>query len=499
MSNPARSRDSNSRLVHSNADLFFTGVAGFGLSVLALIASRWSGVAACGVFFAGSLALAEFAARSRRMAVSSTLLFFTYYLSINYALDNASSLLREQFPEDDLAPSSVLSGLAATAYLAAPWLYWVRYRVPAAAGAGMVIVILWLTSLPPLLFESLGWERVLFLPLGDFVILTVGIAVIATATLLDLRDPERRTFDSDIAFWLHLVAAPIVVGSVIASLADALFFTRLETSRSWLLLEPIVLLASFILISVFSLVLNRSAYFVFSCPYLFLWWASTQVKFWHSSDADFKVFFIAIVIAVGLMMKWRTARLRVLQCLPAGFSARLPAPDEQPRRLDLLAASAKVPCGEERSLWLNSWASCELERALLPSPANGGSFDLVPVESFRLDPSFVSKRHFLGSWLVRHCNIDDTNLAEQETRNMVAHARESIGGAVRLVVVCSFGGMHPDRFDARSARIRHQGQDSVALLPGMIFPSCQSPSIVCPFTKTIRPLPCLRPFSNCPT
>ena len=335
MSNPARSRDSNSRLVHSNGDLFFTGVAGFGLSVLALIASRWSGVAACGVFFAGSLVLAEFAARSRRMAVSSTLLFLTYLWSIHYALDHASDLLQVQFPEDDQAPSFTLNDLAAPAFLAATWLYWVRYRVPAAAGASLVIVIWLLTSLQLMLFESLGWERVLFLPLGVFVSLAAGIALLAIATLLDLRDPKRHTIYSDIAQWLHMVAAFFVVGLVIWVLTGSSSSNRFDYPMSWHGLESIFLLINFVLLSVFSLAINLSAYFAFSCLYFVFLYPTVLIYVLPDSFALILVFFISCGFFVGLLLTWHTARSRVLKCLPARIRARLPAID-QPFALSFL-------------------------------------------------------------------------------------------------------------------------------------------------------------------
>ncbi len=331
MSSLARSREGNSRLVYSNGDLFFTGVAGFGLSVLALIASRWGGFAASGVFFVGSLALAEFATRSRRMAVSSTLLFLTYLWSIHYALDLAVDLLRR----DNLAPSLVLNGLIATTLLAATWLHWARYRVPAAAGASAVIVILWLISLQGPFLEPHGWERRLFYPPWAFVILVAGISVLVIATFLDLRDPERHTFNSDFAIWMHLVAAFFVIGLVFWILAYVSVFPGIGVPTPWQGLEAVFFLTIFVLLSVFSLAINRSIYFVFSCLFFVRFYIPMMIFLLPDSFASGTVFFISCGLFVGLLLTWRTARSRVLKCLPARIRTRLPA-IEQPFALSFL-------------------------------------------------------------------------------------------------------------------------------------------------------------------
>ena len=45
-----------------------------------------------------------------------------------------------------------------------------------------------------------------------------GLAIFALAMRFDMADPERLTRRTDIAFWLHLLAAPLVVHSLIREL-----------------------------------------------------------------------------------------------------------------------------------------------------------------------------------------------------------------------------------------------------------------------------------------
>jgi hypothetical protein len=51
------------------------------------------------------------------------------------------------------------------------------------------------------------------------IFLCCGLAVFAVAMSYDLTDPERVTHRSDCAFWLHFLAAPLLVHSLIELVA----------------------------------------------------------------------------------------------------------------------------------------------------------------------------------------------------------------------------------------------------------------------------------------
>jgi hypothetical protein len=102
-------------------------------------------------------------------------------------------------------------GYASAAAAVASMLHWRRFRVPAAAGmaaaaaTGFVIAVL--------LVYALGASK-LVRPLT----FAAGLAVFAFAMRWDRSDPTRRTLRSDVAFWLHLAAAPMIVGPVFAAI-----------------------------------------------------------------------------------------------------------------------------------------------------------------------------------------------------------------------------------------------------------------------------------------
>ncbi len=51
------------------------------------------------------------------------------------------------------------------------------------------------------------------------VFLGCGLAVFAAAMAFDISDRERVTRRADCAFWLHLLAAPLIVHSLVSFVA----------------------------------------------------------------------------------------------------------------------------------------------------------------------------------------------------------------------------------------------------------------------------------------
>jgi hypothetical protein len=89
-------------------------------------------------------------------------------------------------------------------------LYYWRFRLPFAllpTAASLVLFIAaaiqYATGQPTIMVNAL-------------IILACGLAVFAAAMRYDLSDRERVTRRSDCAFWLHLLAAPLIVHSLIA-------------------------------------------------------------------------------------------------------------------------------------------------------------------------------------------------------------------------------------------------------------------------------------------
>ena len=52
----------------------------------------------------------------------------------------------------------------------------------------------------------------------SLVFIPIGLAIFATAMKFDMSDRNRVTQRTDIAFWLHLLAAPLIVHSIVRPL-----------------------------------------------------------------------------------------------------------------------------------------------------------------------------------------------------------------------------------------------------------------------------------------
>jgi hypothetical protein len=133
------------------------------------------------------------------------------------------------------------------------YVHWKRFRVPvtvaggAAAVASMVIGLL--LQLFPILKDF--WPILAFFS---------GIAVFVLAMWWDTKDRQRTTSHSDIAFWLHLLAAPMIVHSVFMILN--VFEGKLS------LLSIVAILFLYMVLSMISLMIDRRAFMVSSLIYV---------------------------------------------------------------------------------------------------------------------------------------------------------------------------------------------------------------------------------------
>src|SRR5438093_8268563 len=130
--------------------------------------------------------------------------------------------------------------------------YW-RFRVPITIAAGCGALLLTVMGLAYGLFPQL--------PHGAYsaLILACGLAIFALAMRFDMADPERLTRRTDIAFWLHLLAAPLIVHSFIGGLVT-------EGSK----LNPgsaVAIMAVFLALSFVAVVIDRRAMLVSGLSY----------------------------------------------------------------------------------------------------------------------------------------------------------------------------------------------------------------------------------------
>lgn len=255
--------------------------------------TRWFGALATA---AVAWALAEFFVRQRRMALPAIVLLLVFVGSVFYGIYALTG--REDF--------SIASSVAALA----AWCHWLRFRVPITAAAGAAAVV---GSVVGLVFAVLPEAKSFVSP----ILFIGGVAVFAFAMWWDTGDTLRLTGRSDVAFWLHLLAAPLLVHPVFSSLA----VSHGDTSLG----QGLAVIALYIAIALVSLTIDRRALMVSALAYV-LYAFSSLLKSYGIVNLGFAT--TALTIGFALLMLsafWHPCRTFVVQALPPIIKNRLPA------------------------------------------------------------------------------------------------------------------------------------------------------------------------------
>ena len=292
------------RLITGFNDIFVTiGIALFLGALFYLLGYGLQG--SLGVA-AASWGLAEVFTKRKRMALPSIVLLVTFVLSCavsswHFFTPGIEAL---NFYDGKLHGLSV--GLAA---VAASTLHWFRFHVPitiAAFAAGLV-------AIATTLITSINENLILNYPVAVFT--PLGIAVFLAAMKFDMSDRNRVTQRTDIAFWLHLLAAPLIVHSIIYPLMSE---SALSTTTA------VAILSLFAGLSLVALAIDRRALLVSSL--LYLGYASSQILTWSGVASENLGLSILIVGGTVLVLSvaWRPLRHAVLQILPATIRDLVP-------------------------------------------------------------------------------------------------------------------------------------------------------------------------------
>lgn len=291
------------RLITGFNDIFVTiGIALF-LGALSYLLGGYGGL---GVAIA-SWVLAEVFTKRKRMALPSIVLLVVFVVSsagVSHTFFSPASSLFSIFNYGSLP--GLPYGLAA---VAASVLHWLRFRVPitiAAFAAGLALTALAIleTVRSGFVIENLS-----------LVLIPIGLAIFATAMKFDISDRNRLTQRTDIAFWLHLLAAPLIVHSIVYPL---LIENALNTGAA------IAILSLFAGLSIVALAIDRRALLVSSL--LYLGYASSQILTWSGvafENLGFSVLIVGGTVLV-LSVAWQPLRRLVLQILPAAIRDLVP-------------------------------------------------------------------------------------------------------------------------------------------------------------------------------
>jgi len=260
--------------------------------------------------------LAEFFTRKRRMALPSILLLLTFIGGV-FAASGLSLVLAigEQTLNDNERAGGLILAAAAAIAAGAAWLHWRRFRVPITVAAGAAAVVgVAVGLLAYAMGDNDGIRDIL---LGFSLLL--GIGVFLFAMWWDSSDPARQTRRSDVAFWLHLLAAPLIVHPIFSLLG--------LTDGSASIGEAVIVLLVYLVLGLTALAIDRRALLVSALAYVL--WALTDL-FERFGAVELSFALTALVIGSALLLLsafWHNVRRAVVKPLPTSLQARLPLTD----------------------------------------------------------------------------------------------------------------------------------------------------------------------------
>lgn len=277
--------------------------------------------------------LAEVFTRKRRMAFPSIVLLLAFVFAmipvsaaivlvpfgLGFGPDLGDPASMRNFQPDETTAVTIVTImmlLIAASVAAAAWLHWRRFKVPitVAAGTAAMVGILVLTSyMLDTVLEIGGGANAI---MG--IVFALGVAVFAFAMRWDMSDLERTTRRSDVAFWLHLLAAPLIAHSVFYFIG-VLDGGMLSTGNA------IMVLAVYLLFGLIALAVDRRALLVSALLYVLF---ALNVLFDRFGVVELNFALTALVIASALLTLsafWSTVRNAVIRPLPDQVRMRLPA------------------------------------------------------------------------------------------------------------------------------------------------------------------------------
>ncbi|RUO75719.1 hypothetical protein [Pseudidiomarina taiwanensis] len=243
--------------------------------------------------------LAEYFTRIKRMALPSIVLLV---FCVGATFLGTVMTLEQFFPNQAYAPLTAFALSSLVAYA-----HWQRFQVPitiAAATATITgVCISFLTIFIPFSEQ--------ILKIGFF---SAGIIVFILALRWDHGDIKRETRRSDVAFWLHLLAAPLIVHPIFSTLANA------DSG----LQQAIITIALYLCLASVSLIIDRRALMVSALAYV-VYVFSKLLDSYGFMDGSTAV--IGVIIGSGLLLVavyWHPLRGKLIRRLPKSIQQAVP-------------------------------------------------------------------------------------------------------------------------------------------------------------------------------
>jgi hypothetical protein len=309
--------DENFRLVTGFNDVFVTIAAAL---VLYSTNHLVGGLIAAGVAWL----LAEHFTRRKHMALPSIFLLLWFaggllsFLTTHLA--GSSDYVRGASAGEQGVRFFLGFTLAAAITAAATYAHWRRFRVPITVAVGTTTLALVVLSIVATLFAASGMDGRTVMKMLQWLVFVAGVAIFAFAMRWDLSDPERTTRRSDVAFWLHLVASPMIVHPIFLEIAR---FGRNVDAQ-----VPAAILALLVYagLGVLALIVDRRAVLVSALAYAVF---AVAVVFGSGRGSGLgNSAFVSAAVTGALLLAmsvfWRDLRRALIGHLPENLRIRLP-------------------------------------------------------------------------------------------------------------------------------------------------------------------------------
>lgn len=286
------------RLITGFNDIFVVIACALMLGSAFWIGQTWTLMAGGIAVAVVAWVLAEFFVRKRRMALPAIVLSLAFVASFAALGANSFNSL-SAIPFAAFGCAAVAAGL-----------YWWRFRVPIAIAAGLAAV---LGLIGTFLFAYIPYLR----DHSGAVFFGGGILAFIAAMYWDGKDTLRSTQRSDIAFWLHLLAAPLLVHPVFANLA-------VSDTPTVGMAQALAVVALYVVLGVVSLAIDRRALMVSALAYV-LFTFTGLLQQYGVVTLSFAI--TALIIGSALLLLsafWHPSRGFVLKFLPHSLRMRLP-------------------------------------------------------------------------------------------------------------------------------------------------------------------------------
>ena len=314
------------RLLTGFNDIFVTIAIGLVLWAVGALAGGIAPWAAALAVAAAAWGLAEYFTRVRRMALPSIVLLLVFVaaaffgaghpLAVTHTIATTTPVFAPEIGQDTARHDTLVISdpiwsityiwLALLAGVAAAAAHWWRFRVPITVAAAAAVVAATVIAL--------------LVPLGLWRIgaLGCGIAVFALAMRFDSRDRARLTRRTDIAFWLHLLAAPLIVHPLFSLLSTA------DPRGDGVVPAALASVGIYVALGLVALAIDRRALLVSGLAYVV---AAVAVLSSRGEAIGDGLGLTALVVGLSLVLLaagWQRARRGVLGLVPGGIASLLP-------------------------------------------------------------------------------------------------------------------------------------------------------------------------------